>query len=81
MKLSLLIILLAMISCSKDVLVTDYIEVTLKDNSKDTIVNTYWNEFQFDPYVLEWMYKQNNINPVNVKEYKIVRKTKKKVRK
>lgn len=45
------------------------------------MTNVYWNEFQFDPYVLEWMYKQNNINPVNVKEYKIIKRTKKRVRK
>jgi len=69
----LLVILLLFTACSKNILVKEYIEVTLDDNSRDTMLNVYWNYFEMDPYKLEWLYKQNNINPKQVIDYKIVK--------
>jgi hypothetical protein len=65
--------LLLFTACNKNILVKEYIEVTLDDNSKDTMLNFYWNYFEMDPYKLEWLYKQNEINPKQVLTHKIVK--------
>jgi hypothetical protein len=65
--------LLLFTACNKNILVKEYIEVTLDDNSKDTMLNVYWNHFEMDPYKLEWLYKQNEINPEQVLTHKIVK--------
>lgn len=69
----LLVILLLFTACSRNILVKEYIEVTLEDNSRDTMLNVYWNYFEMDSYKLEWLYKQNNINPKQVLNHKIVK--------
>ena len=69
----LLVILLLFTACSRNILVKEYIEVTLTDNSRDTMLNVYWNHFEMDPYKLEWLYKQNDINPKQVLTHKIVK--------
>lgn len=69
----LLVILILFTACSRNILVKDYIEVTLKDNSRDTMLNVYWNHFEMDDYKLEWLYKQNDINPKQVLTYKTVK--------
>lgn len=69
----LLVILLLFTACSRNILVKEYIEVTLTDNSRDTMLNVYWNYFEMDSYKLEWLYKQNNINPKQVLTHKIVK--------
>ena len=51
----LLVILLLFTACSRNILVKEYIEVTLTDNSRDTMLNVYWNYFEMDPYKLEWL--------------------------
>lgn len=55
-------------------MITEHIEVTMKDYSRDTITSVYFDETVIDSYVQEWLFKQNNIDPKKVLSTKTIRK-------
>ena len=66
-----------MYSCKpKQILYTDYILVERVFGQQDTIKNSYWNQFYMDKYKMEWLLKNNNINPDDVIDIKLLYTTK-----
>jgi hypothetical protein len=80
-QLIFIILIITSVSCSTtyNILITDYIEVTMKDNSRDTIKSVYFDNTVIDEYVQEWLLKQNNIDPKKVLSTKTIRKDRRKV--
>ena len=60
-------------------MITEHIQVTMKDYSRDTIVSVYFEETVIDSYVHEWLLKQNNIDPREVLLTKTIRKDRQRV--
>ena len=60
-------------------MITEHIEVTMKDNSRDTVKLVYFDETVIDSYVQEWLFKQNNIDPKKVLSTKTIRKERRRV--
>lgn len=80
MRILLLLLLISvMYSCkSKQILYTDYILVERVFGQQDTIKNSYWNQFYMDEYKMEWLLKNNNINPDDVIDIRLLYTTRKK---
>ena len=76
MKQLLLLVLVLIIGCKSryNTMITEHIEVTMKDYSRDTITSVYFDETVIDSYVQEWLFKQNNIDPKKVLSTKTIRK-------
>lgn len=70
----LVIIVLLFASCRTNYIITEHIEVTMKDNSRDTVKLVYFDETVIDSYVQEWLLKNNNIDPKQVLSTKTIRK-------
>jgi len=80
-QLIFIILIITGVSCKStyNILITDYIEVTMKDNSRDTIKSVYFDNTVIDEYVKEWLLKQNNIDPKKVLSTKTIRTDRRKV--
>jgi len=64
-------------SCiTRNVLYTDHILIRKTSGQQDTILNTYWGHFEMDEYKMEWLLKENNINPKDVVNVKLLYTTK-----
>lgn len=80
-QLIFIILIITSVSCSttQNTLITDYIEVTMKDNSRDTVKLVHFHNTVIDEYVQEWLLKDNNIDPKKVLSTKTIRTERRKI--
>jgi ABC-type nitrate/sulfonate/bicarbonate transport system substrate-binding protein len=66
--------LIVLFSCKSNKMIVDVIEVTRESGKRDTIINTYWNNFYMDDYKMEWLLKKNGIDPKEVVDINLLEK-------
>jgi hypothetical protein len=65
-KISFILFILLILSCSTRKMYTDTYVVRMKNNSVKYIKYTYWDRFDMDSYKMEWLLKKEGINPDSV---------------
>jgi hypothetical protein len=65
-KISFILFIFLILSCSTRKMYTDTYVVRMKNNSVKYIKYTYWDRFDMDSYKMEWLLKKEGINPDSV---------------
>lgn len=65
-KILSIIVILLFSSCGNQKFFTDSYFIRMKNNSTDTLRHSYWTRFDMDSYKMEWLLKNEGINPDSV---------------
>jgi len=65
-KISFILFILLILSCSTRKMYTDTYVVRMKNNTVKYINYTYRDRFDMDSYKMEWLLKKEGINPDSV---------------
>lgn len=61
-------------SCAKKMVhKTDFYEIKLKNQTRDTLKTHYWNYMELDPYKWDYLLRQNNIHPDSVQSITFIK--------